>query len=173
MKKYEGTIELKLYGLLIVGIGVIGYVAAQLPQVLVFKSSLTAIHGTLYSGDILANTKIDRKGHRYKEWELVFFLRESEKEFRVPSNLGDHDKILKGLNRSTSLIVWVKTSALSERSPKVYQIERDGKYMLLEFIEVRDKERPMLGFLLVLGLSMILFFVWMKYPEKLKRIFSD
>lgn len=49
MKKYDNNIEIKLYLLLIVGVGMLVYVITQLPHVFVFKSSLTAIHGTLQS----------------------------------------------------------------------------------------------------------------------------
>lgn len=173
MKKYDERTEQKLYLLLIVGVGAIVYVITQLPHVFVFKSSLTAIHGTFHSGEIYTETKTDSKGRSHDVHELVFFLNESDKEFRLTSDMGDHYKILKGLNRSTSLTIWVKTSALGERYPKIYQIDRDDKYTLLALEDVRDNRRPVLGLLFALGLSIILFFVWMKYPEKLKRIFSD
>lgn len=172
MKKYDNNIEIKLYLLLIVGVGMLVYVITQLPHVFVFKSSLTAIHGTLQSANIDTKAKTDREGHRYETRELVFFLNESDKEFRVSANVVDPYKILKSLNRSISLTIWVKTSARDERSPKVFQIDRDGKYTLLAFNEVRDNQRPAMALLFVLGLALILFFVWMKYPEKLKKIFS-
>ena len=163
--------------LLMFGIVMIGLAAYQLPTIWISRS-LLPLQGTLRSADIYITRVTDRRGHESQVSELIFYLNGYAKKFYMAENIGnansndDYRRIVAGLRKADSVTVWIKKSEENEYQPKVFQIDQDERSTLLEFERVRMAESPMTAFLLVLGLVSIGFFLWFRYPEKVKKFFA-
>ncbi len=178
MRKIDGLTNMRLYTLLLLGVMCLGYAIFQLPTIWTFKSSLTPIRGTIQSAEIDTKTVTDRKGHESQVSEVVFYLNESKMKFRLSENIGadytneEHYKILRGLKKSASVTVWVKEKDLVKTEPEIFEIEKDNGYVLLGLETVKDEKRPFTAFLMFMGLGCIVFFFWIKYPDKFRKAFN-
>ena len=165
------------YRLLIFGIILTGFGLYQLPTILTFKSSLTQIRGTLRTADTYVTTVTDRRGHESRKSELIFYINGRQQKFYLAQNIGDkwrdekYRKILKGLERADTVTVWVRESEIDEYEPQVFQIDNE-KGTLLDFEMVRDRERPITAFVLLLGLGSIAAFIRLRFPNRFNKIFG-
>jgi hypothetical protein len=156
----------------------IGYAIVQLQAIWTFKSSLIPVRGTIESADIDIKTVTDRKGHKSQVSEVVFYLNESKMKFQLAENIGsgcaydDHFEIVKGLKKSKSVTVWIKERDLNETGPEIFEIENENGYVLLDIETVKADKRPITAFLLFMGMGSIVFFFWIKYPDKFRKVFS-
>ena len=180
LKKYDPK-EIRLMKghyqnrLLIFGVMLIGFSIYSLQTVFTFKSSLAQIKGTLRSADTYVTNVTDRRGYESKKSELIFYINERKQRFYLAENIGDewrnekYATIIKGLERADSITVWVKKSEFDAYEPKVFQIDNE-KETLLDFEMVRDEERPIAAFMLLLGLCSIVVFLWVRFPDEFKKI---
>ncbi|AXG74763.1 hypothetical protein DVK85_11185 [Flavobacterium arcticum] len=140
------------------------------------KSSLIPIKGTVRYTDIYNTTaRTSRTGKTQYISNLVFYINQSRKEFK----LVDHEKysekhreIARGLNQADSVTIWIKKSEVKNYNPEVFGIDTDRK-TLLSFEEVKTENGYLFIFTSLLGMISILYFFYLRYPEKFKKLFYD
>ena len=165
------------YRLLIFGIVLTGCSLYQLPTIFTFKSNLIQIKGTLRDADIYVTTGTNKYGSESRKSELIFYMNGLHQKFYLAEGIGDkwrndkYAKILKGLKRADTITVWIRKSEVSEYEPKVFQIDNE-KGTLLDFETVRDDKRPMIAFILLLGLGSITAFLRFRFPDRFNEIFG-
>lgn len=88
----------------------------------------------------------------------------------IGSNYSDEEyEIIKNeLNRSDSVTVWVKKPEVGDWEPQVFQIETE-KGIVLGFQTVRFKDRPLIVFLLLMGLGCVILPIYALYPMLFRR----
>jgi len=176
-KKYDWWTRNYQNRLLIVGIILTGFGIYQLPTILIFKSSLTQIKGTLRTADTYVTNVTERQGHESRKSELIFYINGRQQKFYLAENIGDewrdekYEKILQGLKRADTVTVWVRKSEVNEYEPEVFQIDNE-RTTLLDFETVRTDESPITAFMLLLGLGSITAFLWFRFPDKFNKIFG-
>lgn len=153
------------------------FAVQQLTTIWTPKSSLTPLKGTLQSCDMYVTPVSSTNRHGYEaksqKAELIFYLNEHKKKFALMENIGndyrdeDYENIKSKLNRAETVTVWVKKSELDYWEPQVFQIDTDSE-TVLDFQTVRFKEQPLTAFLLLMGLSCVIFPIYAFYP----RLFS-
>ena len=154
-----------------------GFGIYQLPTILIFKSSLTQIKGTLRTADTYVTNVTERQGHESRKSELIFYINGRQQKFYLAENIGDewrdekYEKILQGLKRADTVTVWVRKSEVNEYEPEVFQIDNE-RTTLLDFETVRTDESPITAFMLLLGLGSITAFLWFRFPDKFNKIFG-
>jgi hypothetical protein len=152
-----------------------GFAIYQLPSVLIFKSNLTRVQGTLRTADTYVTTVIDRRGHESRKAELIFYLNERKQKFYLVENIDKkwrnekYENILRGLKRAETITVWIKKSEMNDYQPEVFQID-DEKGTLLDFEVVREQKAPLVAFMLLLGIGSISVFLWFRFPGKFNKI---
>ena len=170
--------KMKLNRLLIFGILLTGFGFYQLPTLLTGKSSLSTLRGTIRSVDTYVITVTDRYGHNSQKSELIFYLNEFKQKYYLAENIGDsysndkYETIRQGLRQADSVTVWVKKNEISLYEPKVFQIESDNRIMLLKYESVISGDVPITLFLFFCGLGSIGAFFYLRFPDRVKRIFS-
>jgi hypothetical protein len=176
-KKYDWWTRNYQNRLLIFGIMLTGFGIYQLPTIMTFKSNLTQIKGTIRAADIYVTNVTDRRGHDSRKSELIFYLDGRQQKFYLLENIGDewhdkkYEKILQGLKRADTVIVWVRKSEVEAYEPEVFQIDNE-RTTLLNFETVRTDKSPMTAFMLLLGLGTIIAFFWFRFPDKFNKIFG-
>ena len=153
-KQDESWRKIYRIGLLICGIMLTAFGIYELPTIFTSRSSLTQIKGTLRRADTYITNVTDRRGHRSRKSELIFYLNERKQKYRFAENIGDsyvdekYEKILRGLRHADTISVWVKKSKVDEYEPKVFQIDND-KTTLLDFESVKTENGAVTAFKLV------------------------
>lgn len=161
--------------LLIVGCMLTGFAIYQLPSVIIFKSNLEPVQGTLSTADIYVTTVTDRRGHESRKAELIFYLNERKQKFYLVENIGEkwrnetYENILRGLKRADTITVWIRKSKVNDYQPEIFQIDNE-KGTLLDFEVVREQKAPLVAFMLLLGIGSISVFLWFRFPEKFNKI---
>ena len=174
-RRYDSGTRDYLYKLLILGITLTGFGIYQLSTTFTFKSDLIQINGTVHSANTFVTDITDSKGHDNRKSELVFFLSNQKQKFCLAENIGNeyidekYEKLLEGLKQTGSVSVWIKKSEIDEYEPKVFQIT-NGNKTLLDFESVRTGNTTLALFLLLLGISSIIVFLCIKFPEKFRNI---
>lgn len=161
---------------LFIGIIVIGVAVKDLGSSFISKSDLMAIKGTVryvnMNYKIVTNSRTRQPNYMA---HLTFYLNHAKKEFKL-TECGKysekHIKIAKGLKQADSVAIWVRKSDIESYSPKVFGIDTDRK-TLLSFKDVRTENGYFPVILLSIGLLCILYFFYLRYPEKMKELFYD
>lgn len=164
----------RLVTLFLIGVMLLIFAIDHLTTIWTPKSSLTPLRGTLLSCDIYV-TPVSSKRHygfdaKSQKAELIFYLKEHKKKFALLDNIGSNNRkeefgdIKSKLTRAGSVTVWVKKSELDYWEPHVFQIDTD-KITVLNLHTVRFKERPLTAFLLLMGLSFVIFPIYVFYPS--------
>lgn len=168
----NNQIKFLIFGLLLTGIGI-----SLLPTILTFRSNLTQIKGTLRAADIYIEEVEDRRGHKSRKAELIFYLNGRQQKFYLVRNIGNdahdekYEQILQGLKRSDSVKISVRKSEVDFYEPELFQIGNETE-TLLEFEAVRTEKAPLAMFILFVGLGSLTTFLWLRFPEKLNKIFG-
>jgi hypothetical protein len=137
------------------------------PTIFTSKSSLISLEGTIKSANSLIETvsSTSKSGYEAKSRKasLTFSLKEYDKEFYISENLGNvltdvnnngFENVAEYLENSDSVIVWIKKSDLNNLSPKVFQVDVDGKTEF-EFEKIKSEFQYVFIFLLVIGVLCI------------------
>lgn len=139
------------------------------PTIFTFKSSLISLNGTIKNAKSLIETvsSTSRTGYKAKSRKasLTFSLKEYDYEFYISENLGNvltdvnnngFENVAKYLENSDSITVWIKKSDLNNLSPKVFQVDVDGKTEF-EFKKIKSEFQYVFIFLIALGVLCIYF----------------
>lgn len=164
----------RLVTLFLIGVMLLVFAIQQLVIIWTPRSSLSPFRGTLQSSKSYVTTVSSENsyGHETKSQkaELIIYLHEHKKKFVLMENIGsnyrneEYDEIETELKHANSVTVWIKTSETDYWEPKVFQIETD-RGTILDFQTVRFKDRPLTGFLLIMGLGCMIFPIYIFYPR--------
>ncbi|GGB65293.1 hypothetical protein GCM10007424_01510 [Flavobacterium suaedae] len=161
---------------LLIGIIVIGVAVKDLSSSFTSKSELIAIKGTVgYVNMNYKTVKNSRTRQPNYITHLTFYLNQIKKEFKLVEHekySEKHIKIAKGLKQADSITVWIKKNEIENYSPKIFGIDTDRK-TLLSFEDVRTENGYFPVIFLSMGLLCILYFFYLRYPEKMKELFYD
>lgn len=163
--------------LLIIGILLTGLGIYDLQDSFAIKSRLIAIKGTIRSADIYTKTNTDRKGHSSQKSELIFYLNEHKKQFYIAHNIGgeyfdkEYEDILKQIIHADFISVWIRPRDSNDFQPKIFQIT-SGDNIILDFDDVRTENSAITIFMLFLGLGSISLFLYLRFPEKWRKIMN-
>ena len=163
----------RLVTLFLIGVMSLVFAIQQLAIIWTPRSSLRAYRGTLQSSKSYVTTVSSRNnyGHETKSHkaELIFYLHEHKRKFALMENIGsnyrneEYDEIETELKHANSVTVWIKKSEIDYWEPQVFQIDTD-RGTILDFQTVRFKNRPLTGFLLIMGLGCMIFPMYIFYP---------
>jgi hypothetical protein len=167
----------RLVGLFLIGVITLVFAIERLTIMLTSRATLTPIKGTLENCYIYITTVSSKTKYNYEaisqKSELIFYLIEFKIKFALVENIGsdyrnkEYEDIQSKLKRADSVTVWIKKSELEYWEPKIFQIDAD-KETVLEFQNVRFKERTIVFFLLLFGIGCIIFPVYAFYPRLFK-----
>ena len=172
--KSSSFVRGRLITLFFIGVLLLVLFVQQLITIWTPKNSLVALKGTLQSCDTYV-TSVNSANHygyeaKSQKADLIFYLQEHKKKFALSENIGSnyndehYEKIKNKLKRADTVTVWVKKSALGNWQPQVFEIDTD-KETVLDFQTVRFEERPLTAFLLLTGLSCVIFPIYFFYPR--------
>lgn len=171
-------VRVRLIVLFLMGVTLLVIAIQQLTVIWTTENSLIPLKGTLQSCNTyitpVSNTKRYGSKANSQKAELIFYLNEHKKKFTLMENIGDdysneeYENINRKLNRSDSVTVWVKKSAVADWEPKVFKINTDSE-TILKLQTIRFKERPLALFLLLMGLVSIFFPIYVFYPKLFRK----
>lgn len=127
----NSQIKFLIFGILLTGVGI-----SLFPTILTFRSNLTQIKGTLRAADIYIEEVEDRRGHKSRKAELIFYLNGRQQKFYLVKNIGNdahdekYEQILQGLKRSDSVKVSVRKSEVDFYEPELFQIDNETETLL-------------------------------------------
>jgi hypothetical protein len=163
--------------LLILGILLAGLGIYELQDSFVIKSRLVELSGTIRSADTYTESNTDRKGHSSQKGELIFYLNGHNKKFYMAHNIGDeyfdkeYENIAIQLKRADNVSVWVRGRDIDEYQPKIFQIT-SGDEVILDYDNVRTEKSALTMFMLIFGFGSILLFLYLRFPQKWRKIMN-
>jgi len=167
----------RLIGLFLLGVICLVFAIELLNTILTSRASLILIRGTLENSNIYITTVSSKTKYNHEaisqKSELIFYLVEFKIKFALVENIGsdyrnkEYEEIQTKLKKADSVTVWIKKSEMEFWEPKIFQIEADHE-IVLEFQNVRFKERSLVIFFLLLGIGCIIFPVYAFYPRLFK-----
>ena len=162
--------------LLLIGIMLTCFGLYQLQDNFVIKSRLTALKGTLRAADTYITT-ITYRNHSSQKSELIFYLKEYNKKFYMSHNIGEditdknYDSILSQLRSSDSISVWIRPRDKESYQPKFFQLNNKEK-TILDIQDVTTETGYLTLFSLFLGVAILLFYFYRRYPDKWDKIMN-
>ncbi|HRO41831.1 MAG TPA: hypothetical protein PL009_03300 [Flavipsychrobacter sp.] len=156
--------QLKLLPILLIGIGSIAMSFSCFYDIWTAYFGLQKITGTLFSADTYSTTVSHRRGRKSQVVELVFYLTEVDKRFKLARNIDqsyldeEYEDYRKSLQRADSVSVWIGKSNTNYEST-IYRIAADERIIFSEK-QVRGNNQLGAIFFLILGIGALSFFFW-------------
>jgi hypothetical protein len=165
-------LRLLIFGIVTLCFGIYG-----LSNLFYFKSNLIEIKGTLKN--VINKTSIveDRRGYKSNLTELIFSLNEGQQQFHLKDNIGydetnnEFDRLKLIINRSSKISIWIKKNEIEEFEPTIYEIDIDNK-IESNFKSLHSEHFLVHYLLIIIGISSIIGYYWLKFPEKIKKILN-
>lgn len=170
-------VKILQYRLLIFGILTLCFGIYGLSNIFYLKSDLIEIKGTLKT--VINKTSIveDRRGFKSNLTELIFSLNERQQQYHLKENIGndetnnEFDRLKLIIDNSNKISIWIKKNEIEEFEPNIYEIEIDNK-IESNFKSLHSENFLVQYFLLIIGITSIIGYLWLKYPEIIKKILN-
>lgn len=131
------------------------------------RSSLEPLQGKIKKSQII----LEDLDNGSRKATLLFSINGHQKLFRLIKNI-EHNytdqkytEISRQLKSSKEVTVWIPKSKKGVFYPKVFQIDIDGK-TVLDFASLKKESLMLFTFMIILGVSGLLFAVKNLYPKK-------